>query len=183
MIAFLLKKLRFYVWFQCIFNVESMLDLMIDFNVIYIDASTSDSTLNQCQFAIWESSYLGCWMCVVTFLVSHISLDYINSPHQPPHNQRRGCVPVCQPHLSVSLTSAVIAAPAGWVTSSIRRPLSSAAATMPVCVPSAACGCHSWTRRPEWPRTTATSGWNATTAALVGTRTHKALVWPIGYLW
>lgn len=62
--------------------------------------------------------------------------------------------------------------PAGWVTSSIRRPLSSAAATMPVCVQNAASACHSWTHKPAWPRTTATSGWSDTTAALVGKQTH-----------
>lgn len=36
----------------------------------------------------------------------------------------------------------------GWAISSIRRPLSSAAATMPVCVLKEASACHSWTRKP-----------------------------------
>lgn len=58
--------------------------------------------------------------------------------------------------------------PEGWVTSFIRTPLSSAAATMPACVLNAVSACHSWTLRLELPRTIATSGWNATNATPVG---------------
>uniref|UniRef100_G3NR87 Uncharacterized protein n=1 Tax=Gasterosteus aculeatus aculeatus TaxID=481459 RepID=G3NR87_GASAC len=52
-----------------------------------------------------------------------------------------------------------------WATSSTRTPLSSAAATTLACAPNAACACRSWTRRPAWPRTTATSGCSGITAA------------------
>lgn len=47
------------------------------------------------------------------------------------------------------------------------RPLSTAAATTRACVLSAACACPSSTLRPEWPRTTATSGWRRPTVGQV----------------
>ena len=49
--------------------------------------------------------------------------------------------------------------PAGSGTSSTRKPLNTAGVTTPACAQSAVCACRSWTRRPGWPRTTATSGW------------------------
>lgn len=51
--------------------------------------------------------------------------------------------------------------------SSIRRPSSTAAATTPVCVPSAASGCRSWTHKQASLRTTATSGWRSDTGGQV----------------
>ena len=57
---------------------------------------------------------------------------------------------------------------AGLAISSTRRPLSTVAATMPACAPSAVSACPSWTPRPAWLRTTATSGWSAATAGQVG---------------
>nr|XP_035974327.1 zinc finger protein neuro-d4 isoform X4 [Halichoerus grypus] len=58
---------------------------------------------------------------------------------------------------------------------STARPLSTAAATTRACAPSAACACPSSTRRPAWPRTTATSGWKRPTAALI--YTYPARCW------
>uniref|UniRef100_A0A8B9Q464 Double PHD fingers 2 n=1 Tax=Apteryx owenii TaxID=8824 RepID=A0A8B9Q464_APTOW len=46
-------------------------------------------------------------------------------------------------------------------------PWSSATTTTPGCAPSAASACPSWTRRPAWPRATATSGWRSGTGAQV----------------
>lgn len=64
--------------------------------------------------------------------------------------------------LSVCLSS-------GSVTSSTRRPSSTAAATTLASVPSAAYVCPSWTPKPAWHRTTATSGWrNASGSQVTG---------------
>ena len=57
------------------------------------------------------------------------------------------------------IASPALCLPAGLGTSSTRKPLNTAGVTTPACAQSAACASHSWTRRPGWPRTTATSGW------------------------
>ena len=62
--------------------------------------------------------------------------------------------------------------PAGLGTSSTRKPLNTAGVTTPACVQSAACVSHSWTRRPGWPRTTATSGWRRGIGAQVSHATQ-----------
>lgn len=52
---------------------------------------------------------------------------------------------------------------AALVRSFIKKPLNTAAATMPACAPSAPCVSPSWTPRQVLPRATATSGWRRTT--------------------
>lgn len=56
----------------------------------------------------------------------------------------------------------------GSGTSSTRRPSSTAAATTLASAPSAASGCPSWTPKPAWRRTTATSGWRNASGSQVG---------------
>lgn len=55
----------------------------------------------------------------------------------------------------------------GSGTSSTRKPLSTAVVITRGCAQSGACVSPSWTRRPAWPRTTATSGWKRPTAGRV----------------
>lgn len=71
------------------------------------------------------------------------------------------------PALADSRSPAARPPPSASARTSTGRPSSTAAATTRACAPSAACACPFSTRRPAWPRTTATSGWRRPTAGLV----------------
>lgn len=70
----------------------------------------------------------------------------------------------------------------GSATSSTGRLSNTAAATMLASVPSAASACPSWTRRPAWRRTTATSGWRSATASQVILSRNTAVLFILSML-